>query len=114
MQHFLKGHSAAARAWVVPAELLDQFLLAVDDPVSAFHGRFGRETLSGACSSVRKQLSSSKSFFLCMGHLLPGGPAHRSIVNRNVGVTARMVGRQAGSKRLQRIGQAIQGHDVMS
>jgi hypothetical protein len=96
MQHFLKRLSASARARVVAAELLDEILVAVDDSVAAFYGRFGRETLSDACSSARKQPSSSKSFIWCMMHLQPAVPARR---NTNVrewnGLPEWTTGRQA-------------------
>jgi hypothetical protein len=62
MQHFLKRPPASARAWIVPSELLDELLVTVNDAGTAFHAGFGRETLSDACSSARKQPSSSKSF----------------------------------------------------
>jgi hypothetical protein len=39
----LKAASGAAGTWVVTAELLDQVLLAVDDPGSPFDLRFGWE-----------------------------------------------------------------------
>jgi hypothetical protein len=41
MQQFLKPATRPARAWVVAAELLEKFLVAVDDPVSALYARFG-------------------------------------------------------------------------
>ena len=74
MQHFLKRPPASARAWIVPTELLDKLLVAMDDAGAAFHAGLGRETLSDACSSARKQPSSSKSFIWCMVHLQPAGP----------------------------------------
>jgi len=75
MQHFLKRLAASARAQIVTAELLDEFLVAVNDAEAAFHAGFGWETLSGAYSSARKQPSSSKSFISCMVHLQPVMPA---------------------------------------
>jgi hypothetical protein len=77
MQHFLKRPPASAWARIVATELLDQFFVAADDPETAFHGRFGWETLSDACSSARKQFSSSKSFIWCMVDLLPAVLARR-------------------------------------
>jgi len=99
MQHFLKRPPASARARIVPAELLDQFLVAVDDAETAFHADFGRETLSDACSSARKQFSSLRSFIWCMVNLLPAKPARRhSAVKWKTEQAARMNDRQAGLK----------------
>ena len=86
MQHFLKRLPASARAWIVPAELLNELLVAVNDAGAAFHACFGRETLSDACSSARKQFSSSKSFIWCMVNLLPvvpfdGGHMFKEVVS---------------------------------
>jgi hypothetical protein len=41
MQQFLKPAHGAARARIVPAELLDQFLVAADDAVATLHVCFG-------------------------------------------------------------------------
>ncbi len=41
MQHFLKPAAGIARARIVPAQFLDEFLVPVDDAVSAFHLGFG-------------------------------------------------------------------------
>jgi hypothetical protein len=115
MQHFLKRPPASARARIVAAELLDELLVAVNDADTAFHAGFGRETLSDACSSARKQFSSPKSFIWCMVNLLPATPARRRIaVKWKMKRAARMDGRQAGSKRLQRLGQTIQGRNDAS
>ena len=95
MQHFLKRPPASARARIVAAELLDELLVAVDDPMAAFHARFGGETLSDACSSARKQLSSLKSFILCMVHLQPAVPA-QEYQRKGMERAARMDDRQAG------------------
>ena len=113
MQHFLKRPPASARAWIVPSELLDELLVAVDDAGAAFHAGFGWETLSDACSSARKQPSSSKSFILCMMHLQPAVPA-RGYQRKGMERAARMDDRQAGSKRHQRLAQTIQGRDDAS
>jgi hypothetical protein len=51
-QHALKPVSRAARARIVTPELFNQFLVAVDDAITALHMRFGIEILSDACSSV--------------------------------------------------------------
>jgi hypothetical protein len=55
MQHFLKAAVRPARARVVAAELLDEFLVTVDDAEAALHVRLGREaatTLTGALEST--------------------------------------------------------------
>ncbi len=38
---------------VTAAQLLEQFLVAVDNPLAALHPRFGVKNSSGVCSSVR-------------------------------------------------------------
>jgi hypothetical protein len=45
MQQFLKSARGAAWAWVVPAELLHQFLVAAHHAVAALHARLGRVSL---------------------------------------------------------------------
>lgn len=45
MQHFLKPDTGTAGTWVVAAKFLDQFLVAMNHPVSAFDLRLGREAL---------------------------------------------------------------------
>jgi hypothetical protein len=42
MQQFLKPARGAAGARVVPAQLLDQLLVAAHHPVAALHARLGR------------------------------------------------------------------------
>jgi hypothetical protein len=96
MQHFLKRPAASARARIVAAELLDELLVAVDDAAAASHGSFGGETLSGACSSAQKQLSSLTSSILCMVHLLPAGPARSGRTTRRGHGIGRPDGRPAG------------------
>jgi hypothetical protein len=46
MQQFLKPATGAARAGIVAAELLDEFLVPVHDAISAFDTGFGRESLA--------------------------------------------------------------------
>ena len=61
-QHFLKPPSAAARAQVVAAQLLEQLLVTVDDPHSALHpglGRIAAAALAGALKSYLAGWSSS-------------------------------------------------------
>jgi hypothetical protein len=61
----LEAPARAARARVVGAELLDQFLLAAADAAAAaLHLRFGGITRAFACSSARKDSSSSCGFLL--------------------------------------------------
>jgi hypothetical protein len=40
MQHFLKPTARAARAEIVPAELFDELLVAMNDPEAALHFSF--------------------------------------------------------------------------
>jgi hypothetical protein len=40
MQHFLKPAAGAARAEIVPAELFDKLLVAMNDAEAALHFRF--------------------------------------------------------------------------
>lgn len=61
MQHRLKAAVRPAWAQVVAAEALDQFFDAVDDPVATLHVSFAEGTPYGACSSVQKVTSSSRS-----------------------------------------------------
>ena len=49
MQQFLKPAVGAARAEVVAAELLEEFLVTVDHAVAAADMGFGRVTPSSAC-----------------------------------------------------------------
>jgi hypothetical protein len=54
MQHFLKAFIGAARAWIVAAELFEEFFIAVYDAKPALDVRFGRiaaTTLTGALES---------------------------------------------------------------
>lgn len=46
MQHFLKRPPGAAWAWIVPPELFQQFLFAVNKTMPSLDLRFGREALS--------------------------------------------------------------------
>lgn len=55
MQQLLKAFRGAAGAEIVPAELLSQLLVAVDDPKSAPNLRLGRVSLSSAYLSARKE-----------------------------------------------------------
>jgi len=114
MQHFLKRPPASARAWIVPSELLDELLVAVNDAGAAFHAGFGWETLSDACSSARKQFSSSKSFIWCMVDLLPAVPARMDTNVREWNGPPEWTTGRLGSKRHQRLGQTIQGRDDAS
>ena len=114
MQHFLKRPPVSARAWIVATELLHELLVAMNDADAVFHAGLGRETLSDACSSARKQFSSSKSFIWCMVHLQPARPARRrsAVIGKWNGPPRWTTGR-LGSKR-QRLGQTIQGRDEAS
>jgi hypothetical protein len=53
MQHFLKPAAGVAGAEVVAAELLDQLLLAVDDPETALHARLGRIALPALAAPLK-------------------------------------------------------------
>jgi hypothetical protein len=54
MQHRLKGPSGPARARVVPAELLDQLYVAVNDAVTQLDVGFAGDTPGAAYSSDQK------------------------------------------------------------
>ena len=62
MQQLLKAPARSARAEVVAPELLDELLVAVDDPEAAPNLRLGRVSLSFAYLSARKEgrLSNSR------------------------------------------------------
>jgi hypothetical protein len=77
----------AAGAEIVPAELLSQLLVAVDDPESAPNLRLGRVSLSSAYLTARKEGRFSNSPWFAMTDLLstgwPGGqgmPARKGSV----------------------------------
>jgi len=70
MQQLLKALRAAARAEIVPAELLSQALVAVDDPESAPNLRLGRVSLSSAYPTARKEGRFSNSPRRTMSDLL--------------------------------------------
>lgn len=54
MQHLLKGPARIAWAGVVASELLDEFYLAVDDPVTPLDTGLAGDTPCDACSSAQK------------------------------------------------------------
>jgi hypothetical protein len=55
MQQLLKAFRGAAKAEIVPTELLSQLLVAVHDPESAPNVRLGRVSLSSAYPTARKE-----------------------------------------------------------
>jgi hypothetical protein len=70
MQQLLKVPRGAARAEIVPTELLSQLLVAVHDPQSAPNLRLGRVSLSSAYLTVRKEWRLSNSPMFAMRGLL--------------------------------------------
>jgi hypothetical protein len=46
MQQCLKAAAGAARAWIVAAQLFEQFFIAVDEPHATLDMGFGRVTLA--------------------------------------------------------------------
>jgi hypothetical protein len=70
MQRLLKALPGAARAEIVPTELLSQLLVAVDDPESAPNLRLGRVSLSSAYQTARKEGRFSNSPWRTMSDLL--------------------------------------------
>jgi hypothetical protein len=70
MQQLLEALHGAARAEVVPTELLGQFLVAVHDPESAPNLRLGRVSLSSAYLTARKEGRLSNSPWRAMSGLL--------------------------------------------
>jgi hypothetical protein len=70
MQQLLKAPRGAARAEVVPTELLSQLLVAVHDPESAPNLRLGRVSLSSAYPTARKEGRFSNSPWRTMSDLL--------------------------------------------
>jgi len=69
-QQLLKALGGAAGAEIVPAELLSQLLVAVDDPESAPNLRLGRVSLSSAYLTARKERRFSNSPWRTMSDLL--------------------------------------------
>jgi hypothetical protein len=55
-QQARKFPAGTARAEVVPAELLEQLLVAVDDAVAALHLRFGRESFATLTGDFERRL----------------------------------------------------------
>jgi hypothetical protein len=53
MQQYLKPAAGAARAGVVPPQLLDQLFVLVDDALALFHARFGRVTLAALAAGFK-------------------------------------------------------------
>jgi hypothetical protein len=70
MQQLLKALPGAAGTEVVPAELLSQFLVAVDNAEPAPNLRLGRVSLSSAYRSARKEGRFSNSSWRTMSDLL--------------------------------------------
>ena len=70
MQQLLKALPGATGAEIVPAELLSQLLVAVDDPESAPNLRLGRVFLSSAYLTARKEGRFSNSPWRTMSDLL--------------------------------------------
>ena len=66
MQQLLKALPGATRAEIVPAELLGQLLVAVDDPEPAPNLRLGRVSLSSAYLTARKEGRLSNSAWRTM------------------------------------------------
>jgi hypothetical protein len=66
----LKASAGAAGAEVIPPELLEKLLVAMDDAVAAAHLRLGGVTLSSAYWRFRKDGRLSKSSSCRMTHLL--------------------------------------------
>jgi len=66
----LKAFAGSAGAEIVPAELLSQLLVAVDDTESAPNLRLGRVSLCFAYLSVRKEGRFSNSPWRIMSDLL--------------------------------------------
>jgi hypothetical protein len=69
MQQFLKPAARLAWARIVPAHLLRELLVAVNQALAPLHVGFAQGTPGVACSSAQKELSDSRSF-VC----LPIGP----------------------------------------
>jgi hypothetical protein len=55
MQQFLKPASGTAGAWVVAAEFLPQFLVAVNDSQAALDLCFGWESLTTLAGALEKR-----------------------------------------------------------
>src|SRR2546429_4114274 len=79
MQHFLKPAARVARAWIVPAHLVREFLVAVNQPLAALHVGFAQGTPGAACSSAQKESRASRSF-RCLTIEPPGGGRARNLV----------------------------------
>jgi len=55
MQQFLKPAGGTARTWIVAAEFLDQFLVAVNNAYSALHLRLGWESSTALAGALEKR-----------------------------------------------------------
>ena len=70
IQQLLNALRGAAGAEIVPAELLSQLLVAVDDPEPAPNLHLGRVSLSSAYPTARKEGRFSNSSWRTMSDLL--------------------------------------------
>ena len=70
MQHRLKPSSGATWTEVVAPKFFKEFLVAVNDTMTASYMRFGRISRASVCYSARKDGRLSKSSIRAMGHLL--------------------------------------------
>src|SRR5687767_4587552 len=61
MQHILKPPRAAARAQVVAAQLLEQFLVTVHHAHSALYLRLGRIAAAALAGALKRNLAGSSS-----------------------------------------------------
>jgi hypothetical protein len=51
---FLKAATGPAGAWIVAAELFDQFFILTDNAITALDVRLTAKSPSGVCSSIQK------------------------------------------------------------
>jgi len=51
---FPEPFAGSARTWIIAAQLLDQFLIAMDEAVTALDAGFAVESPAGVCSSTQK------------------------------------------------------------
>jgi len=55
MQHFLKATARAAGAGIVAAQFFEEFLVAVDNPETAFYVGFRGETAAAFTASLERK-----------------------------------------------------------
>jgi len=62
MQHFLKAFAGAARAWIIPTQLFEKLLVAMDDPNTALDVRFGWIASTAFTDALESRVDRSRCY----------------------------------------------------